>query len=1167
MTTAQALLEMTDRGAFEMLFRAVVEIREPRYRTLIRTGTNAQGESITSPVDGFSQLGDTKNAYAVVEVTTTDKKRLREKWLTGTKTEDADLLKASVWAEAIRKQQPDATFIVVLATNESPKPDLLKDVYTFGDTHDLRIDLWDNSRIEAVLDTTAEGQSVRQRYLGVSADLLSASLLYELGQTSLDRFACDLYDDPATLLVRDVVSQTIASLQAGKALAFLHGSSGVGKSTIAHHVMREWMGTGGFALRATAAQLARSASVDSLLHDILTDLHPNGLINATSTLRKLLDRRRRLLLVIDDLRQESNAAALARQLLTWSQPPKDVEPEIVFIVPVHPQAVAAIATERERAEWLEILEVGRFTREESTAYLRLRTGVDAYADEIAQRLGDDPFQTGRYVQLVERGNSPTIDLADDVIETFITNELTERAVDDLDPAELDNVITRLARMEMEQRRLTMPVSQIPERDRPALRALVPSRLLVYRIDAKGQKSIAFAHDRLQEHFFARAARGMFNDQAAEDVLRDPYFARVVGMALATTEDADAIIRLRELAPLAIFEALRFVRQASASLPALLREAEAYLESAHVASELERMILQALFEASVDGLLPIARRLPDSWLRQLVLARHGDLAGGLAYAIHTPLSSSNSMWREAIVRARPHHPRLVDELAKTLETANTDVERRAALVVAGTLGTAALAPAIRICWQNIESHETIAHAAVWAAARCANDENAEAILGPPLTVLLTVEGESDDDLRFAFAHAPTPAACRFFIDYGRANGKTAPILWILQASGDPAVFEEFVCHAANRPNPVWETIFCDLWTPTHRFGRAPSRQARLLLQSIWQDDARNIAERRAAFNVWSRSADSRDTPLLRSISPNSKLHRSAVLARAKLHDNTAAPQLAALANDDSDCLRHAPLIWSEELRDRVDTRLAQVVTHFASGTDCRCNDCHQLSAILRNIPVADAESLLDRHWSGLAQSSLFIKTAVAVGTQKTLCLADEAVAAADPTADLFRHGFASWDLPKDRLTLFLRYKSRLTLDQLRSIVATASRNGWRDWIEQHFEEVATALPPKDAASLRSVHFPSDEDLRNELREHFAFQFSGHSAARELQSRSMERVRVLRIAIDVAGDVSTRAAWETALALIFHLATRSDLDWLRSSIPDEYLDAFDDMAFAIRRRSLT
>jgi hypothetical protein len=104
MTTAATLESLTDRSRFEHLATSVLRKAEPRYSAVIHTGVNAQGETIVAPIDGLHLIShSTPPHYILVQHTTTDRERLRGKWLSN---KDADLRKAAAEAKKVREHQP-----------------------------------------------------------------------------------------------------------------------------------------------------------------------------------------------------------------------------------------------------------------------------------------------------------------------------------------------------------------------------------------------------------------------------------------------------------------------------------------------------------------------------------------------------------------------------------------------------------------------------------------------------------------------------------------------------------------------------------------------------------------------------------------------------------------------------------------------------------------------------------------------------------------------------------------------------------------------------------------------------------------------------------------------------------------------------------------------------
>lgn len=186
MTTAASLESMTDRAQFEHLATSVLRKAEPKYAAIIQTGVNAQGETIVAPVDGLHLiLHSNPPHYVFVQHTTTDRARLRGKWLSNN---DADLPKVAAEASKVRQNQSSAVFTVVLTTNQRVDPQLALDVYDQALADDLTVDIWEQSRLGDFLDSRADGHWLRKFYLGIEAERLSTELLHQLGRRSLELY-------------------------------------------------------------------------------------------------------------------------------------------------------------------------------------------------------------------------------------------------------------------------------------------------------------------------------------------------------------------------------------------------------------------------------------------------------------------------------------------------------------------------------------------------------------------------------------------------------------------------------------------------------------------------------------------------------------------------------------------------------------------------------------------------------------------------------------------------------------------------------------------------------------------------------------------------------------------------------------------------------------------
>jgi hypothetical protein len=169
-------LERVDQVAFEKLADSLLRSANPDYAAVMHFGINAKGKTIKSPVDGFCKVPNSVPEHFIyVQHTTTEKKSLQEKWLneiterkstaTQKKREKGDLIKAGELAAELRKKFPDASFTVVLTSNQSVDVDLTRRVLVKAKQLVLSTDIWEQTRITRFLDDKPEGHWLRWKHL------------------------------------------------------------------------------------------------------------------------------------------------------------------------------------------------------------------------------------------------------------------------------------------------------------------------------------------------------------------------------------------------------------------------------------------------------------------------------------------------------------------------------------------------------------------------------------------------------------------------------------------------------------------------------------------------------------------------------------------------------------------------------------------------------------------------------------------------------------------------------------------------------------------------------------------------------------------------------------------------------------------------------------------
>ena len=204
MTTSEELKKISDAAKFEAIAVAYLKIYKAEFANLLHTGVNSSGKIRKDPLDGFLQTEiNDKTAFVFFEFTTEDQKKLEDKWLKDLSSykrkppktvKEGDILKAAKEANELRKSFPEAFFYIVLSTNRHVSTSLAKKVATKCKELNLKNGgIFAFSNIYDFLENTPEGHWIRQKYLGISAQLLSPNLLKWISKKNLTQYSKDIF--------------------------------------------------------------------------------------------------------------------------------------------------------------------------------------------------------------------------------------------------------------------------------------------------------------------------------------------------------------------------------------------------------------------------------------------------------------------------------------------------------------------------------------------------------------------------------------------------------------------------------------------------------------------------------------------------------------------------------------------------------------------------------------------------------------------------------------------------------------------------------------------------------------------------------------------------------------------------------------------------------------
>jgi hypothetical protein len=523
-----------------------------------------------------------------------------------------------------------------------------------------------------------------------------------------------------------------------------------------------------------------------------------------------------------------------------------------------------------------------------------------------------------------------------------------------------------------------------------LRELATVRKIIH-IDATSEV-VLFTHDRFLTLMCASRVPALLQDT---DVIGDPYFAEIVGRALATAAFDDAeIANVVNTSPLAGFFALQVCRDEllQGRIASVLKNwAKAHCDDEDVPDGLWWQITLALVKTDAHQVIDLTKIIPPNWNLPLAALRNGSALGGVDYCLNSGagwfLPGVRDQYRDAIVQhaVKYHADKLGGELSAFLLRVNLNVEeRRAGLVLAGFMGLRSLQLGITKCWRQCPAAERpkIIAETFWALGRCTQE--------PPSDLLAEVLGEWErmpspgkdllDNIAVdALAHCPPTWLSD---DFARSLITTLPsyprlrpsLEHVICASDTPAAFEFQVARMAEGMRKSKSNSFLFISLSLSRWAQSMTHEtispdSRLLLKTLWSDLSAREENRESAFALWLLSATPADLDTLRSFSPGDALFPRALRKRMQLQDRTILPLVAERVSNDWPLLSDIPAIWSESLYQAV---LQTFEKHgekiFYGGRG---------SAFLLAIPPSDAGRLIEALWSRFKDQKDLVTAALLV----------------------------------------------------------------------------------------------------------------------------------------------------------------------------------------------
>lgn len=1129
--TRQRLAQVTSAGHFEKLATAVLREEDAQCRRLAHVGVNAEGKTVKSSVDGVVYISvDGRRHMLAVHHTTCGIGDLRRKWLTDP---ESDFNKTLSEVRAQRRVTPELGATLILTTNKEPVVQLIHDVETAGRTAGIEVKVWPGSALAHFLDVDPQGQWIRKTFLGVDPTRLSRALLGELSIRGLD--VAPLPDDPERWVDREVDEKLRHRIE--ERVQFVLGDSGAGKSVACLKCLQRHVQAGGFGLVVTDEVLGTSISVEDLIERTLRNLQPNLAAGAGSEALSLTSENEQFLLVIDDVNRSAQPARLVETLAAWGVRAKTGKASRRWriLCPVWPRTMTLVSSNTDRASIEPTVVVASFTQTEGIeAVKRWRPGVtDLEAASVASALGFDPLLIALH------GGSDATPEPDTVIQSYVGRELQRVAATDgaYTAGEYRNALRTLALEILKRGQLEPTFSDVLNWtiERPSITAMLRDlsrhREVVRLTESTEYQRIAFRHDRVRDHLLADAIQSAISyDELPVEVMSEPYFAEVIGMAIARRGVASrAIDRIGKANPLALFCALRYCSKPEGDAAQhVIRASKSWAEGGDLRDPLNESlciaVLRVLSECNGPHIRElckaIERDLPGHWsLRGRF--RNGDLYAGVHLCAQLPPGVVWAGHLELIDHVvKKGGSRFIRALGDVLRyRCLTEAGRRGALRLAGFVASPELAVALRESWMGDSSRKELLSDYFWACAQCCGDDPVS-LLEPIVDAWSAMSDEDEDrlgsprirfgahELRWAFRDRVPKKAIGYFLQRARGPELRWPLVVMLNGIDNPDAVEFVVRELAQQDERLEATghfspfaaTAVDEWSerqipPSSRRHRARrggspmSTASRERLRALWSSDASGKHLRRWALRFWSATVAGEDVAILTSIDTSSEIGSLALFQRLRRRDRTAIPAFVEKLDGERPGYwwQAGRYLWTDELTDCLNRALARKAEEL---TGAEGDESHDLDWILverlTELAPRTAERLIVEHWAGLSQSAYYVNAALHVASPDLLARVAEAVASADDAKSLFEHLSLCWGYRfegrsgvtrRAQIDGLLPYLEHLSETDIRMLWDACNKNGWFEWRRQHLDSRASAVGLRfvdDAAAISELDRELDRE---------------------------------------------------------------------------------------------
>ena len=286
---------------------------------------------------------------------------------------------------------------------------------------------------------------------------------------------------------------------------------------------------------------------------------------------------------------------------------------------------------------------------------------------------------------------------------------------------------------------------------------------------------------------------------------------------------------------------------------------------------------------------------------------------------------------------------------------------------------------------------------------------------------------------------------------------------------------------------------DEWNRRPKYGGAPMEAAsRRRLRELWSSDGKSRHLKRRALEFWCATVARGDIAVLKTVDTSGAIGDVALFERLRRGDETAIRDLSEKLEGDGARYwwQAGRYLWSDELTECMDHALGRIANEASGPESDLSDDLWMLPELLMKLPLATAERLIKKHWTGLSHSAEYVQAALYVGSPGLLTDVREVVVQHDDPKSLFAHLDMSfgirvegrrWITRLSQMEALVPYLGHLADHDVASLWEACNENGWFDWRRKHldsrarqagvrFVDPASALKELDKELARSQPFP-------------------------------------------------------------------------------------------------